>query len=110
MTNQPTRLLLLESEQILVEVLRKKLNGAGYSTDVAQDGEDGLQKIKAQPPSAVIIDLVLPKMAGIDVLKTIKQDETLKNIPVLAISNSGDPAEIAQLNQIGVQEYLIKTN
>lgn len=109
MPSQPIRLLLIESEQILVEVLRKKLTTAGFSADIAQDGEDGLQKIKTQPPAVIIIDLTLPKMTGLDVLKTIKQDKTLQAIPVLAISNSDDPAEISQLNQLGIQEYLIKT-
>ena len=93
------RILLIEDEQILREILVKKCISEGFLVEAAEDGEAGLAKAKEMNPSAIILDILLPKMNGLDVLRALKKDDTLKSIPVLVISNSGQPIEISEIMQ-----------
>ncbi|HLD20445.1 MAG TPA: response regulator [Patescibacteria group bacterium] len=103
------RILLIEDEQILREILVKKCISEGFLVEAAEDGEAGLAKAKEMNPSAIILDILLPKMNGLDVLRALKKDDTLKSIPVLVISNSGQPIEISEIMQLGAHDCLIKT-
>ena len=81
-------ILLIEDEQILREILVKKCIAEGFLIEAEEDGETGLAKAKEMNPDAIILDILLPKMNGIEVLRALKKDETLTSIPVLVISNS----------------------
>lgn len=102
-------ILLIEDEQILREILVKKCIAEGFLIEAEEDGETGLAKAKEMNPDAIILDILLPKMNGIEVLRALKKDETLTSIPVLVISNSGQPVEISEIMQLGAQDCLIKT-
>lgn len=103
-----TKVLIVEDEMVLLELLRGKLEFEGYHTITAKDGEEGLQKIKAEKPDLVLMDIVMPKMTGFDVLKVLREDPILKKIPVIIISNSGQPSELETAVQLGAKDYLIK--
>ncbi len=102
-------ILLIEDEQILREILVKKCISEGFLVEAAEDGEAGLAKAKEMNPDAIILDILLPKMNGLEVLRALKKDDALKSIPVLVISNSGQPVEISEIMQLGAQDCLIKT-
>jgi len=103
------KILLIEDEEIVIDVLRKKLKKEGYDVLVAKNGEEGLKLIKELKPDMVLLDVVMPKMGGFEVLEIMSKDEELRKIPVVIISNSGQPVELDRAKALGVKDWLIKT-
>ncbi|MBM3250863.1 MAG: response regulator [Candidatus Nealsonbacteria bacterium] len=103
------KILIIEDEEILLNLLQKKLSHLGYEVFVAQDGDIGVTKIKEIKPDLILLDIVMPKMNGIEVMEEIIKDGELKKIPVIIISNSGQPLEIERAKELGARDWLIKT-
>ena len=103
------KILLIEDEEIMIELLEKKLAQEGYEVSVARDGEEGLRLMREIWPDLVLLDIILPKMGGFDVLKEMNKNTSLKKIPVIIISNSGQPVELNKALKLGVKDWLIKT-
>ena len=103
------KILLVEDENIMITLLQKKLTQAGYEIEVARDGREGLKLMKVKKPSLVLLDMVMPKMGGIEVLEAMQKDSDLKRIPVVVISNSGQLVELEKVKKLGVKDWLIKT-
>ena len=103
------KILIIEDEEILLELLAKKLDQEGYKVLTATDGEKGLEKLKKEKPDLVLLDIVMPKMGGFEVMAKIQEDKELSKIPVIVISNSGQPVEIKRIQELGVKDWLIKT-
>ena len=72
------------------------------------NGEDGLRKIREIKPDLVLLDIVMPKMNGYEVLEEVVKDKMLKNIPIIIISNSGQPVEITRILELGAKDYIVK--
>lgn len=103
------KILLIEDEEIMIELMEKKLVQEGYELSVARDGEEGLKLMREVWPDLVLLDIILPKMGGFDVLKEMNKNPSLKKIPVIIISNSGQPVELGKALRLGVKDWLIKT-
>ncbi|MFH0852241.1 MAG: response regulator [bacterium] len=103
------KILIIEDEKVLLEVLQKKLTSEGFQVDIAQDGDEGILKMKADKPDLVLLDIIMPKKDGFEVLAAMQQSEELSDIPVVIISNSGQPVEIDKALKMGVRDYLVKT-
>jgi len=103
------KILIAEDEDVLLRVLQEKLENENFKVDVALDGESALSMIKRVKPDMVLLDLVLPKVAGLDVLYFLKEDSELKNIPVIVLSNLSDSEDIKKALSLGAVDYLIKT-
>ncbi len=103
------KILIIEDERIMVDLLMKKLSKEGYSVSAAFDGEEGLSKIRETKPDLVLLDMVMPKMGGIEVIEEVVKDKELKKIPLIVISNSGQPVELERIKELGVKDWLIKT-
>lgn len=103
------RVLIVEDEEIMLDLLQRKLKAHGYEVLVARDGEEGLRLIKAERPDLIIMDLVMPKMDGFMVMEEIQKDEGLKKIPLIVVSNSGQPVELGRVKDLGAKDWLIKT-
>jgi DNA-binding response OmpR family regulator len=103
-------IVLIEDEQIMVDLLAKKLADAGYMVKVAQDGVSGLDLIKKTKPDLVLLDMLLPLLDGFGVLKKLAAEKLLPQLPVMVISNTGQPIEIERIKKLGVRDYLIKVN
>jgi DNA-binding response OmpR family regulator len=103
------RVLLIEDEQILLELLDRKLRSQGYETFLANDGEKGLQLARQIVPDIIILDIVMPKMDGFTVMAEIQKDKNLKEIPIIIVSNSGQSVELSKARQLGARDWLIKT-
>ena len=107
MENKVTKILLIEDEEALADVLEAKLTKEGYELKVSYDGEDGYNNIKNWTPDLILLDIVMPKMDGYEVLE--KMNEEGIKIPVIIISNSGQPVEIEKTKKLGAIDHLIKT-
>ena len=105
------RILIIEDEEILLNLIKKKLIDNGYEVLTAMNGKDGFDLIKQENPDLVLLDVIMPILDGFEVMESMNKtsDFNLKNIPVIIISNSGQPIEIDRAIKMGVKDYLIKT-
>jgi CheY-like chemotaxis protein len=103
------KILLIEDEEILINLLNKKLIQEDYEVSIARNGLEGLKKMKEIKPDLILLDIIMPKMGGIEVMEEIQKDEELKKIPIIIISNSGQPVEINRIQKLGAKDWLIKT-
>jgi DNA-binding response OmpR family regulator len=106
----PRTVIIVEDEPILREALTLKLTQQGFTVKASADGKEGLALIQKSMPHLVLLDLNLPSMKGEDILKTIKDDPATKSIPVVIISNSGQPVEIKDILDRGADDYIVKAN
>ncbi len=100
------KILIVEDELIHLEVMKSKLEIEGYTVVTATDGEQGLVKIKKEKPDLILLDILLPTMDGFSVLE--KLNEEGNKIPVIIVSNSGQPVEIDRAKSLGAKDYLVK--
>lgn len=103
------KILIVEDEKIMLGLLKKKMLQQDYEVEVARDGEEGLEKLKKSTPDLVLLDIVMPKIGGFEVMEEMNKDEKLKEIPVIIISNSGQPVELDRAKKLGAKDWLIKT-
>lgn len=103
------KVLLVEDEETLSNIVKNELTDAGYNVLVAKDGEDALLVATNSKPDIVLLDLVLPKKGGIDVLEDFKKNELLKNIPVIILSNLAESESIKKALSLGAKDYFIKS-
>ena len=82
---------------------------AGYDVRVARDGQEGLEKMREKKPDLVLLDIIMPKKGGFEVMEEMRKDEELKDILVMVISNSGQPVELDKARALGAKDWLIKT-
>ena len=110
---QPTEtktLLLADDEQFIAIAYKDGLERAGYSVVVAHDGDEALQKIAAVKPDLVLLDLIMPKVNGFEVLKAIKADSELSAIPVIVLSNLGQADDEAEARSYGALDFIVKAD
>jgi CheY-like chemotaxis protein len=103
------KILIVEDEELLINLLQRKLTEAGYEVFLAKNGQEGLDLMRQKSPDIILLDIIMPKMGGFEVLEEKIKDENLKNIPVVIISNSGQPVELDRAKKLGAQDWLIKT-
>ncbi len=103
------KILLVEDEELIINLLSKKLAGLGFDVDLAMDGREGMKRMRENLPDLVLLDIVMPKMGGFEVIKEMKEDPLLAKIPVIIISNSGQPLELDKAKKMGVADWLVKT-
>jgi len=105
----PKKILLVEDEEIMIDLLQRKLTKEGYEVSVARDGEEGLKLMREVKPALILLDIVMPKMGGFEVMEEMAKEPGLKKIPVIVISNSGQPVELDKAQKLGAKDWLIKT-
>lgn len=104
------KIALLDDDEILARLTVGELTKAGFTVVRAPDGEAGWKLVKAELPDLVLLDVVMPKLDGIGVLKKMKEDEKTKNIPVVVLTNLDDIEKVAEAIQLGARSYLVKTD
>ena len=102
------KVIIIEDEEVLLSLLNKKLVQEGYEVEIAKDGEEGLNKLKQIKIDLILLDIIMPKMGGFEVMEEIKKDDNLSKIPIIVISNSGQPVELARAKELGAKDWLIK--
>jgi len=104
------KILLAEDDRFLRRACETALSRRGLNVVAAGDGEEALALIRSERPDLVLLDLLMPKKTGIEVLRTLKADPSLRDIPVLILSNSSRELEMQDAEALGVVGYLIKAN
>ena len=104
------KILIIEDDKFLRELIAQKLLKEGYDIAEAIDGEKGIEAVKKEKPDLVLLDLILPGIDGFEVLARMKADPILAEIPVIILSNLGQKDDIERGLKMGAVDYLIKAH
>jgi DNA-binding response OmpR family regulator len=104
------KILIIEDESALQKSLSDILSHDDYEVKSALDGELGLQLAQKEKPNLILLDLVLPKMHGLEVLKNIKENSETQKIPVIVLTNLESMHDIERAMELGAASYLVKAN
>ncbi len=105
-----TKVLLVEDDQFLLKMYQKKFEVEGFEVTVAQDGEEGIEKAKSSIPDIIMMDIMMPKLGGIEALAILKSDPNLKNVPVIILTNLSSTGDADEAIKKGAVDYLVKSD
>jgi DNA-binding response OmpR family regulator len=104
------RILLVEDDRFLRRACAASLRQRGFTVIAAADGEEGLRQARAEHPDLILLDLLMPKLAGVEVLRALKADPETKAIPVLILSNSSREQDVSEVISLGAVDYWVKAD
>ena len=110
MNDQPRRILVAEDDRFLRKAAEMALKRRGYTVLTASNGEEALRTAQSVLPDLVLLDLIMPKLNGFDVLQALKKEAPTAHIPVIILSNLGQERDVQQAMEAGAAAYLIKTD
>ena len=104
------KILLVEDEPFLSSLLKNRLEKEGFAVQLARDGDEALSLIKSNKPDLVLLDLILPKKSGFELMDEIREDPKTqaKDLPIIIISNLGQPEDVSRGQELGAAKYFIK--
>ena len=102
------RVLLIEDDRDIVELVRYNLEREGFQVAAASDGATGLAQIRKTPPDILLLDLMLPKLSGLDICKEIRRDQSLNRLPILMLTARGEEADRVVGLEMGADDYVTK--
>jgi len=108
MTDDKPKILIVEDDEFLSGMYVTKFTLEGFLVHFALDGEAGLHKAKEEMPHLILLDILLPKMNGFEVLQALKSDMATKPIPVIMLTNLSQESDIKRGKELGADDYLIK--
>jgi len=108
--SKKTNILIVEDDKFLAGMYVTKLDLEGFTVSLANDGEKGLKLATEEKPDVILLDIILPKMSGFDVLKDLKDDPQTKDIPVVLLTNLGQRDDVQKGLDLGAVDYLIKAH
>lgn len=103
------KILIIEDEDILVNVLKEKFEKENFDVSLARDGDEALVVAKKNKPDIILLDIILPKINGLEVLSFLKADKELNRIPVIILSNLDQVEKVKEALVLGAVDYLVKT-
>lgn len=110
MTSKKIKILLVEDDPFLLNMYATKFEIEDFQVVVAEDGDKGYKAAVKELPDIILLDVMLPKMNGFEVLEKIKSDKTVKDIPVILLTNLSQKNEIDRAMNLGAVDYLIKAH
>ena len=110
MVSKNKKILIIEDDKFLAKMLGRMLESHGYEVILASNGKEGLIKASGGDIDLILLDIMLPDIDGFDLLETIKGQEKVKKIPIIIISNLGQPEDIQQGRGLGAKDYLVKSD
>jgi DNA-binding response OmpR family regulator len=106
-----SKILLVEDDPMVVKMYQRKLTLEGFDLTLAYNGEEGLAALAKGRPDIILLDVMMPKMNGFEMLKIVKADPGLKDIPVVILTNLGDRSEdVDKSKEVGADDYWVKAN
>lgn len=103
-------ILLIEDDAFIAGMYQAKLSLLGYTVRVARDGEEGWKELTSALPDLLLLDIVLPKKDGFEILGAIRKDPKLKTLPVLLLTNLGQKPDVQKGLDLGADDYIIKAH
>ena len=102
------RILIIEDDRDIVELVRYNLTNEGFQVMAASDGSTGLAQIKKSSPDLLLLDLMLPKLSGLDICKEVRRDQSLNRLPILMLTARGSEADRVVGLEMGADDYVTK--
>src|SRR5712692_1471735 len=102
------RILIIEDDRDIVELVRYNLSKEDFQVSAASDGSAGLATVKKSPPDLLLLDLMLPKLSGLELRKEIRRDPSLNRLPILMLTARGDEADRVVGLEMGADDYVTK--
>jgi two-component system phosphate regulon response regulator PhoB len=102
------RIVIVEDERDMADLVARRLVRDGYAVEVANDGLAGLEKIRSRPTDLALIDIMLPGMSGIDLVKEMRLEATTAGIPIIIMTAKGDESDIVVGLLLGADDYVVK--
>lgn len=102
------RVLYIEDEKFFADTVEKVLSTVGYSVKQANDGEVGLKIAREWKPDLILLDLLLPKIEGFEVLKQLQADLATKGIPIIILSNLNSEDDVKKATELGARHFFVK--
>lgn len=109
-TNSEKKVLIIEDESSLLELLVEKFKESGFKVNYAQSAEAGLRLALQGQPDLVLLDIILPKMDGLTMLKKLRQNSWGMSVPVIILSNLSDRKKVSEAMRMGVYDFLVKSD
>ena len=100
------KILVVDDEVMLVDFLKMRLENAGYEVETASDGTEGLLKLAQSRPDLIVLDIYMEPMDGLSMLKKVREDEKVKDIPIIMLTASGKKREVFEAE--GISDYITK--
>ena len=104
------KVLIIEDEALIAKVYATRLASDGHQVFTADNGQTGLEIAKKEIPQVILLDLMMPKISGLDVLKELKKDPKTKDIIIIVYSNLARDQEVAEAKKLGAAEFLAKAS
>jgi DNA-binding response OmpR family regulator len=108
--NKVLNILIVEDDVFLADLYKTKFTLEGFKVVVAYDGEKGLELARKNNPDIILLDLVLPKLSGFDILKELRSNSKTKDLPVILLTNLSQKADVERGLKLGANDYLIKAH
>ena len=105
-----SKILLVEDDRFLIKAVYTKLTQKGFEVVLANDGDEAISKAKTEKPEIVLLDMVLPKKSGFEVLRELKGNPETASIPVFILSNLAQDQDIQEGKALGAEDYIVKSN
>ncbi|MFA6588033.1 MAG: response regulator [Patescibacteria group bacterium] len=102
--------VLIEDDQMIREMYQAKFTKAGYEIHDAADGAAGLELVKKIKPDIILLDIIMPKMDGFQVLKQLRENPDFQKTPIVMLTNLGQEEDVKKGQELGSTDYFIKTN
>jgi len=102
-------ILIVEDEEATAEMYSNYFKQSGYEVDVSHDGLEGFEKMKAEQPALVLMDIVMPGLSGMEVVEKAKHEHTTEKIPIIMLTNYSDSVELKNALQQGAADYIVKS-
>ena len=104
------KILIIEDEELILSVLKKKLIESHFDVITASDGEEGLTMAMNENPDLILLDIIMPKLDGITLIEKYNQAKGSSRVPTIILSNLDNAEKIEESKAKGVHDYLVKTN
>ena len=108
-TKKPT-IFIVEDDPFILRVYERKLTNEGFDIVLATNGAEAFERIKDTVPNLILLDLVMPMKDGFELIAELKNDEKLKTIPIVVLTNLRQKKDIERVQSLGVSDYLIKSD
>jgi len=102
------RIVVVEDEQDMADLVAMRLKREGYLVETAHDGEEGLARIRAEPPDLAIIDIMMPRLSGTDLVTEMRQDPRTAGVPIILMTAKGEESDIVVGLRLGADDYVTK--
>lgn len=106
----PTKVLIVDDDVFLLDMYALKFKESGFEVDIAKNGEEAIAKTKSASPNVILLDIVMPKMDGFDVLRAIKKDNLAPGAAIVILTNLGQKEDVDRGLKLGANDYIVKAH